>query len=652
MTDPTKLPPDQLKVLGNRLARLTQSGTAAKGDLPIRWAANEAFYDNAAPSTNDSQSKMVKLHVNFLSNRVKMLTSMVCGVIGRQQPYMLAKDMQSGEREDRLEKVCHFFWQRARFEEKLRNISTIAANTNKAIWKLSYKPYDADKAHKAALTDMGIVLEAIHPDNWVCVPAKLGDLAEAKLCGNRFFERRRWITDRMDAGEFLEPEDDGELVSGDPQAADDSRAQIRSKSSPQETGDEKDDDLIELWDLVVRLDLDGQDASGADKGKKKTGEKLYHILLAIDTGQILLIEALPYSRPMYFESFYISDEKMYWSGRSVAYDLQGLQEQYNLVHSALYNAVMAEVMPLVIGSGLPEKFTRYGWGDVLNSENMIQTPWSPPSRFGGGQALIQELSMLERIGDQSARISQNTMGSEVAGSTTATQQSIIAQGVSNGQEEYISNLAAPLPAMAAATMELLDTHWDDWCSHFCLQPILQPQVDPQTGSMMPQQVIDQATGKPKMTGMLDVQRADLDAAVLWEQTGKTPGNTPQAKMQAAQLLMQAAMNPNTGLNVYDIAKVLVDAADLNADGVQANKEDMPWEQMKTQLQQSGMQPDQIMQIIGQFVQEMMAHQQMMGGQGGPSGGPGAATQMASLPGGASAPSVAPTPTPESGGQPL
>jgi len=588
-----KLSQEDRAAIGKRLQLLVHAGQSAKGDLPIRWQANEAFFDNAAPRGNDSQAKIVKLHVNFLSIRVNSLTSMVCGILGRQEPYMIARDMQNGERANRLEQALHFFWQRAGFEQALRKAAIVTANTNKAIWKLSYRPYDADKSHKCAVNQMGIVMEVIHPDNWICVPASQDGLLDAKICGNRFWRRRRWVTDRIASGEFLSDDSIEDLTTSSLGADDESGAIMRSRSNPDETGAEKDDDLIEVWDLTVRLDLDGQAATGEELGARNSrrgigAEKLYRVLLALDDARILLIEPSEYSRPMYFESSYVPDEKNYWSGRSVSYNLQGLQEVYNLVHSALYNAVMTQAMPLVIGSGLPEKFTRYGWGDVLDAKDMVQTPWAAPSVFQGGQSLIYELQNLERIGDQTARVSQNTMGSVVSGDTTATEQNIVAAGVSSGQEEYIANFSAPFAAMAEATLELLDANWDDWYPHVGLQPLIQMMPHPLTGEPMSLPMIDPMTGQPKVKGMIDLQREDVHAAVLWETTGKTPGNTPQAKMQAAQLLLSAAANlPQTGGDVYELFKVLVRESGLNADGVQSNR---PQPQMGMPMAPPGMVP--------------------------------------------------------------
>jgi hypothetical protein len=621
---PANLPFEDLMQIGDRLRRLVDAGQGSKGELPIRWMANEAFYDNAPPSSNPNDQGLVKVHVDFLSIRVKALTAMVCGVLGRQDPYMIAKDMQSGDRADRLEKTVHYFWQKARFEKALRDASTIAANTNKAIWKLSYREFDSNKPTRRAMAEMGIVFEVIHPKDWICIPALPDGIAEAKLCGNRIRWRRRRIIDAMKNGTFLDP-DKYDFVATEVEGKDETKSILRSRANPNETGGEKDDDLIELWDLTVRLDLEGQNYDGTEKGSEppKSGEKLYRVLLALDNQQILLIEPLEYSRPMYFESYYLSDEQNYWSGRSISHGLSGLQEVYNLYHSGIYTAIMTGAMPPIFADGLPVKYTRYKYGDVIpDAKNMTRPPWTPPSKFDGEQAAIYATQAYERIGDQSARISQNSMGSTSTTQTTATERNIVAAGVASGQEEYIANLSSGFGEMAESTCELLSMHWDDWYPRLGRQPVLQP--DPATGQQVPvpDPNGDPQNPQPLMKGVLDVKQEDLDLPILWETTGKTPGNTPQAKMQAAQLLTNvAATIPAAGGDVYELFKVLVRESDLNAEGVQTNKEDMPYQQLMSQLQQAGIAPEIVMQAL----QQKAAMEQAMppGGQmpqGQPNGG--------------------------------
>lgn len=553
---------EDLREIASRLHSLVQAGLEAKGSLPSRWAENESLYDNEPPVEEDEESKIVRVPTRFLQPRVDMLTALVCGVVAKQDPYMIARDMQSGERSDRLERALQFFWQRepAAFGRKARNASTIAANTNKAIWKVSYRPVKGPKG--------GIVLEVIHPDYYVCAPATLDGPCEAKLVGNCFFRRRRWVKDGQANGELLDY-DGREIGVARLEEADRTGGIHRSLSQPSTTGVERDDELVKIWDLVVRLEL--------SEGK---GERFYRVLLAEDGPCVLSIEEYPYSRPFYFESFYISDEKSYWSGRSVSYNLQACDKTYGMLFSALYNGVMNEALPLVVGAGLPEKFTEYGFGEVIpDADEMVSPPWAAPSRFGGGQALIYAMQETSRVGDQVARVSQNTMGSLASRDATATEQNIVASGVGAGQEEYIANFSVPFPSMAEATMELLGAHWKDWYPVFGLRPMMEPAIDLATGQPHADgtmaQVVDRTTGRPRYSGMVDLRREDLEATVVWEPTGKTPGHTPAAKLQAAQMLLGAASQmPQAGGDVYELFKVMVNASGLNADGVQMSREKM------------------------------------------------------------------------------
>lgn len=611
-----RLNDEDLRSLARRLQAMVQLGLDQKGGLLERWRRNEELYDNAAPPPEDEDSKLVRLHVNFLQPRIDMLTAMVAGVVGRQEPYMIARDLRDGQRSDRLERALQFFWQRppASFENRLRPASVVAANTNKAVWKLSFRPFDPSQGHRQGLGRAGIVMEIIHPDHYVCVPASLEGAFEARVVGNLFFRRRRWVKDRQAAGRFLDYED--ELSSSSLLEESDSAGAIaRSRTLPSLTGSEPDDELVKIWDLVVRLDLQGQTPSGEERRGRRGEERLYRVLLAVDDPAVLSIEEYPYSRPMYFESAYVADEKNYWSGRSVSYNLQGLQETYNLLNSALYNAVMSEALPLVVGSGLPEKFTQYGFGDVIpDAEDMVSPPWAAPSRFGGGQALIYAMQQCERVGDQTARVSQNAMGAMVSRAITATEDNIIAAGVSSGQEEFIANFSSAFPAMAEATMELLEIHWHEWFPLFGVRPV----IGPATG----QPAFDPQTGNPLVVGMVELTPDDLRAPVLWEPAGKTPGHAPHAKLQAAQALMGAGMQvPGTGADPYELFRVMVSASNLNADGVQMSREHIT--QMQAQQMAAMQQQQALAALAGGHGTGASGGQDPAQGMAQPAGGPGA-----------------------------
>src|ERR1019366_2655647 len=74
----------------------------------------------------------------------------------------------------------------------------------------------------------------------------------------------------------------------------------------------------------------------------------------------------------------------------------------------------------------------------------------------------------------------------------------------------------------------------------------------------------------------------------WDPTGKSPGNTPQAKLQNAQLLMQMAVNPATGIDVHELTSVIIQNGALaNAGNIQISKEQMQDNASQQQAQQLG-----------------------------------------------------------------
>lgn len=68
----------------------------------------------------------------------------------------------------------------------------------------------------------------------------------------------------------------------------------------------------------------------------------------------------------------------------------------------------------------------------------------------------------------------------------------------------------------------------------------------------------------KSTKQLALTKEQLLAPTTWEPTGKSPGNTPQAKLQAAQMLLQATANPTLApyINVPALLQVIVSDSPL------------------------------------------------------------------------------------------
>lgn len=88
---------------------------------------------------------------------------------------------------------------------------------------------------------------------------------------------------------------------------------------------------------------------------------------------------------------------------------------------------------------------------------------------------------------------------------------------------------------------------------------------------------------------LSLQKTDLLTHVNWEPTGKSPGNTPQAKLQAAQMFLQMLANPSIAqyINLPALLTIILKDGPLqNATNVLKSQQEV--QQMAQQQQQAQM----------------------------------------------------------------
>ncbi len=521
---------------------LVYAGLEQKGDVESWWARCEQDHRNEWNDDSSPGTGLTPIHVPFTQPRVDMLTAQVCTVISKQDPYMLAEGLSSDTDEDKLEKTVHKFWKSAGFETSIRRASHICVDTNRVWYRVAWEM-------NAAKPFAGVILDVIHPRNVCLFPATLAGIGSGRLVGHRFYRRRKDVIALQKSGVYL---DDRPPTSGDtPEEYDSSGAIANSGAAPSVSGPDPMDQLVELWDVLVRYE---------DPDHPNDGEKWYRGTFAFKQSLLLSFEPYPYSRPWYFDGSYIlGNEEAYWSGISVSRHLSGLQDATDKMQAAVYNGSMMTAFPAVWGPELPQKDARYGYGEYIPTDAPLQN-WSPSVSFRG-EALMQSIQGFDLLGDRTARISANTQGSIQERGTTATENSIIASGVATGVEEYIANFAAPLGEMAGFTCELLSRHFAEW--------------------------------SPLYAQALDVSPAILGAPTLWEPNGTSPGNTPGAKLAAIEKLvaMLKEFGPQTGLDPYTLTQVAIANMGFSgSDNLQIDKEQLIANQQAAAAQQSANQP--------------------------------------------------------------
>jgi hypothetical protein len=522
--------------IGLEIQQLIFAALTARGNAEQWWATCQQQHRNdqiIAPNVGEGTSDF---HIPFSQPRLDMLSAQVCTVVTRQDPYMLVNspdidglaEAVTGKESDSIDLATHKqnmltnFWKVAGFEDNARKACNVAVDTNVVWHRLAYVPMP-DKAYG------GIAWDVIDPIDAYIYPATIAGIQGARLVGHRFYQTIHQIEELQKAGVYYEVS----IVTGDsPQEYDTSLAINQAGANPGVGGPDWKDQLCECASVLFRYSPDD-----------KSPMKIYSAVIAFKQAALLLIEEYPYSRYWYFDSRMKTEmNKAYWPATSVGRDLSGLQDAYDKIQSLIYNGGMATAWPPMVGPELPEKDFRYGPG-TYNPSDMAVSPWNATIQFRG-EPLLNQLAIIERIGDQVARVSANTMGAVQARNTTATENSIIASGVAIGIEEYIANFCSCFGEMAQFTCELLAKHYDTAGLYCALHAI---------------------------------DQKDLLSPALWEPNGKTPGNTPGAKLAAAGQLLQAyqGLGPQSGLDPYKLVKVMVDNSGLSGgDDLQYTQEEM------------------------------------------------------------------------------
>jgi len=546
---------DDRIALGTMLRNLVQAGLDQKGSAPDWWAECEAFHRNEMPVDEDEDDALVPLHIPFSQPRQDSLTAQVCSTLTRPDPIMQVETSAEQTVGKTLEKLVHKFWRAASFESKVRRASSICTDTNLVVFRLAFD----DMPNRMY---GGLVFDVVHPKHFVIYPATIEGIQGARLVGHRFYRRLRDVRAMQQTGVYF---NDTPVTGSNTRSATDRTGEIaNSGANPDASTPEQGDLPVQLFEVCVRL------SSVREDMEKLEPEKWYIATIAFDQGVLLSITEFPYSRPWYFDAYYvIGNDEAYYPGVSVARHLSFIQDLQDKEHSGFYNGAMNQAYPPIFGPKLNEKDFRYRFGEYVSTEGeQASSFYSPMIRFDG-RPMVDHLEMTSAIGDQVARISPNTMGAQQERDVSATETSIIASGVGVGIEEYIGNFSSSFGDMAAFTIELLKTHWDKWAPRYAQQLGIAPEM--------------------------------LSVPQLWEPTGKSPGSTPAAKIAAIDKLFQAAQmfGPASGLDPYEIVRALIPNLPLQGvDGVQIPKDEMLQRAQQQQQAQNAAQQPQPNQLSG------------------------------------------------------
>lgn len=455
------------------------AGIETQGSMGTWWLEAERAYLNEAPSVqsqldqgpNDPGYQVFTMPLT--QTRVDMLSAQVTTVVTKQDPLMtdISDDEDVAEKR---QKTLHRVLMDGKFPVAVSKVANMCGVKDIGIYRIT-----------PGLVPGSVKIDAIDPQDWTIFPATPEGIQAAACVGHRTNHRRIVVQSKQKTGEYYETEDLPESTQAD---HDDDHEQVHTRSELSTASPDKNNQLIEIWDVVVRLDLE------------ETGnEQLYRASVDYDGCQLLSLQPYKFSYIWYFRSYYIGSSKYFYSGSSVARNLDPCQTAKNNLFSAFYGGSMSAAMPKTFGPPLEsgEKFTKAGYGDYIPTEGG-QTPFTPGGQFSG-QAFPSMLQIVERDADMVSRVSQNTQGAQATGQTTATEQSIIAAGVAVGLEMFIANFTSEFPEMAAHTMELIADDYEAFEQRFgTIYPDPTPEeLEAQRQDTL-QKLLGQAVGQPPM----------------------------------------------------------------------------------------------------------------------------------------------------------
>jgi hypothetical protein len=574
-----------------------------KGNLDERWKNLESRYrgepDEQGLQVHDDSEPLA---INIIAPRVDALVTKVCQPLTSQRPYFSA----SGYDRDRNrivqnENVVQFCYEKAKFHSVIRRATRMSCMAAPAIFRV---PFMVD----AETRFTGPALELIHPNDFILYPLIQGGVDKAKLVGHRDFIRVQEIQELQKAGAYF----DEESVYGgdDPQSWESGRDPEWSKTSEASNIVSPEDEMVERWQVIVKLDLD-----------KDGKEERYHAVVAMTTRVLLELEyygveveteepngevtldeetgmempvlevkreLVPFSRVWYFPHFVKEPAHgEFFHANPPVQDLVPCQATYSDGMTLLTEGGKSQAFPCGFVEGgttqLSGQVKRYRPGEFhylpAGAKISFVSPGFDPSVW----PLL--LDMAKADADALLRISQNGTGQTMGKS--ATEAGILQSNQEEGADEYRDNAAQSGEQIADFMRELCYLHYE--------------QMKEAHGESFP-------CDDPSL----------LAEPLQWEGTGKTSSTLPQVVSQnfqeILQLLQVEGLVQATGMDVAALIKAYIKTKKLPI----ADADLFPQESgMGGPLEGLGNQPAELGQEPGGADPSLALMQALAGGAGQP-----------------------------------
>lgn len=478
------------KEVGDEVQTLVLADEHAKGglttfyeEIDTRWAGRDAHVVEApwegAPSFN----------LQTMRNKVDQAVAFTVLPHAKSHPHFLFREGASaeGSNTEAVERTVQFFLHQAKYVLKLAQAVSFVFRRGSCPMKVEYVKSDDAKKPGIKLTPLDLQWFRHYPNT-------AETFEDAVLVGDVIQVTVDYIERRQRAGEYFSDKRIGAaqtrvLANADPGGDKQSTASNASYAK---------DDAVDLFCGMLYREW-GEESEPS----------WHYVVVAIDEG-ILLYESPWESQAFPYSDLFVHKEP----GRNYNESCMGglmldPHDWVNYTSDSIGWLQTYATMPAVVAMGATPG------EDVLEMRPGLIIPMEDGTQLfkASGDTNLAGLPMQVQLGrqvaDETSRVSQNGLGSNLKSDTTAYEASQVAAGQATGIEAYqFLGLCFGMVELVQNILWLLAENFDDW------YPVYE-DVLPVT------------------------EQADFEKEYYIEINGQTPANTPAATAAQATQLMQA-----------------------------------------------------------------------------------------------------------------
>lgn len=564
--------PNLRQSLGIMLYNHIEASNMATGDLRERWDKNEALYNQ---DHNESSLNIVDGLATYpiplwAQKADRIVGTVFQGITGIEPYVQVLTDDGENERADDIEKALMVMANRGAtnetFDRAFLQSLQIAVNTN-----ISFI--------YAYMKDEGqVCFKAVHPKDFVGYPHELVDLNQMVTIGHRFYMMRSTAQARIDKGEYLP----GTLGSNT-SVSENETGKSADFSKVGDTGAiEPKDEILTFYQLLYRGPLE-------DGGE----DKVVRFTFCYDTQEVFKAEDYPYENAWYFPVKFADEYNSLWPASSPGWRMQALQKAYTDIVNTIIGGAYATAFPILcfIGGAMPTKMKRTTVGAIYELPAGIEVVQIKPQVDFG--FLAQMLQVIENAADGVTRISALGTSQNMPSGTTATAASGFLKAQEEGKDQYTSFVAPVVADVWRFLYELLVAHFDT------LKKLHKDAIQLES--------VDELADKP----------------MRFEPTGKSAETNPRVLLEKLQMMLGMASSPESQLDYRRVEDQVVQGLNIPQDIKSLQKDEVSVsEEIVQMMLETGLPPEQLVQILSGMAQMMAGGGNGQMGSGGMEAVPG------------------------------